>query len=287
MFGCCAPRAMNIYPIKTETNFTALGAFWHKDSPELLERALYSVCQNSLLPQEIVLIQDGAVSPELLKVVEDYNFIVPIRLIQLNDNMGLGHAMNVGLKAVKTPYVIRFDADDLSLSNRFEVLMTKLSEGYDLVGSQVCELNGSSSPKTIRRVPKARKEIARYLRYRNPFNHMTVGFRCDAVINMGGYPNIKLREDYALWARFLASDYKICNVDEVLVEASAGDKMILRRGGLSNLLAELKLQWLMVKLHVQSPIKAVLLGCIRSLGCTLPVFVRKPVYRMYLRDQLR
>ena len=51
--------------------------------------------QNSLLPHEIVLVQDGPVSSDLLKVVDDYDSIVPLRLIQLDENMGLGHAMNV------------------------------------------------------------------------------------------------------------------------------------------------------------------------------------------------
>jgi len=275
---------MNTCPITTDFTFTALGAFWHEDSPELLEKALDSVCQNSLLPQEIILVQDGPVSSELNKVVEDCNSPIPFRLIQLNDNMGLGYAMNVGLKAVKTPYVIRFDADDLSLLHRFEVLMAKLCQGYDLVGSQVCELNGPNSPKTIRRVPKTIEEIRRYIRYRNPFNHMTVGFLRDATMNVGGYPNIKLREDYALWARLLASDYKVCNIDDVLVEASVGDNMIRRRGGINNVFSELKLQWLMLKLRVQSPIAAVAFGSIRCLVFMLPVFLRKQIYRVYLRD---
>ena len=280
------PTNVNTRPIKTDVAFTALGAFWSEDSPKLLARALNSVCQNSLLPQEIILVQDGHVPPELLKVIEDYNFFVPLRLIQLKDNKGLGHAMNVGLESVKTSYAIRFDADDVSLANRFQLLVTKLSEGYDLVGSQVRELNDPDSTKTIRRVPKTKEEICRYARYRNPFNHMTVGFRVSTVLNVGGYPNIRLREDYALWARFLAADCKICNIDEVLVQASVGDNMIRRRGGLNNLLAELKLQWLMVKLRVQSPIKAILFGCTRGLVCMLPVFLRKHFYRIYLRDQV-
>ena len=277
---------MNTYPVTTDTTFTALGAFWHRDSPQLLERALNSVCQNSLLPHEIVLVQDGPVSSDLLKVVDDYDSIVPLRLIQLDENMGLGHAMNVGLKTIKTSHVIRFDADDLSLSNRFDVMMAKFREGYDLVGSQVCELNDPNSANTVRRVPKSIEEISRYLRYRNPFNHMTVGFLNEAIKDVGGYPDIKLREDYALWAKCLASGYKMCNVEEILVEATGGDNMIRRRGGFMNVLSELKLQKLMLQLGIQSPISAIAYGSIRCLVCMFPTFIRKHIYRMHLRGRV-
>ncbi|MCP4011085.1 MAG: glycosyltransferase [Proteobacteria bacterium] len=269
----------------TDTNFTALGAFWRGDCPKLLERALNSVCSNSLLPKEIVLVQDGAVPPELLKVAEDFSGTVPLKLVRMADNMGLGHAMNMGLKHVTSPYVIRFDADDISLPNRFQLLMAKLSEGYDLVGSHVGELNGQNSPRTVRRVPLCSEEISCFIRYRNPFNHMTVGFARDAVMAVGCYPKIRLREDYGLWARFLASGHKVCNIQDVLVEATAGDSMIRRRGGLHNLLGEIDLQCLMLKLRVQTPVGAIAFGSIRSLACILPVFFRKKIYQMYLREQ--
>ena len=116
---------------------------------------------------------------------------------------------------------------------------------------------------------------------------MTVGFVRTSVMEVGGYPNIRLREDYGLWARFLASKYRICNIEDVLVEAAAGDSMIRRRGGLENLHAELKLQTLMLQLRVQSPAKAVMFGTIRALAFLLPVFVRKRIYRLYLREPVQ
>lgn len=274
---------MDVHPDKSHSIFTALGAFWAGDSEQCLERSLVSINSNSLLPSEIVLVQDGDVGAELQGVVERYRGAVPLRLICLPTNGGLGRALNVGLQSVTSEYVIRFDADDYSLPARFESLMEILDAGYDLVGSQVSEENGPNFPPTIRCVPLDGPLIRRYLRYRSPFNHMTVGYRVSAVRRVKGYPDIRLREDYGLWARLIASDSRVCNIDKVLVEASAGDGLLRRRGGLKNVFSEIQLQKLMVSLGIQSFAKAAVIGTLRSFIFLLPVIVRRYIYFWSLR----
>ncbi|MDG1389066.1 MAG: glycosyltransferase [Halioglobus sp.] len=274
---------MSLHFDKPNSGFTALGAFWAGDSARLLERSLLSINSNSLPPLEIILVQDGDVSPELSGVVERYRGAVPLRLVRLPDNGGLGRALNIGLESVTSEFVIRFDADDYSLPTRFESLMGVLGAGYDLVGSQVIEDNGPNVSKTVRSVPLDGPEIRRYLRYRSPFNHMTVGFRVSAVRRVNGYPDIRLREDYGLWARLIASGSRVCNIDKVLVEASAGDGLIRRRGGSRIVISEIKHQKLMTSLGIQSFATAAVIGSLRCLSFLLPVFVRRHIYFWALR----
>ncbi len=274
---------MSPHPDKSHLTFSALGAFWAGDSALLLERALSSINSNSLPPVEIILLQDGDVSPDLSAVVESYRGDVPLRLIRLSNNGGLGRALNIGIRSVTSEFVIRFDADDYSLPNRFELIMRILSAGYDLVGSQVIEHNGPDFPKTVRSAPAEESEIRSYLRYRSPFNHNTVGFRVSAVRSVQGYPDIRLREDYGLWARLIASGSRVCNIDQVLVEASAGDSLIRRRGGLSSVISEIELQKLMISLGIQSHASAALIGTLRSTIFLLPVFIRRYIYLWALR----
>ncbi|MCP4952805.1 MAG: glycosyltransferase [Proteobacteria bacterium] len=274
---------MSPHPDKPCSSFTALGAFWAGDSALLLERSLLSINSNSLLPLEIILVQDGDVSSDLLAVVESYCGDAPLRLISLSDNRGLGHALNLGLQSVTTDFVIRFDADDYSLPSRFESIMGALNDGYDLVGSQALEDNGPGFRNTERRVPLEGSKIRSYLRYRSPFNHMTVGFKVAAVMGAQGYPDIRLREDYGLWARLIASGSRVCNIDKVLVEASAGDGLIRRRGGWRHVIAEIKLQKLMISLGTQSYTSAALIGTLRCTIFLLPVFLRRFIYLATLR----
>lgn len=274
------PPSSKPYP-----DFTALGAFWSEDSPRLLERALLSINDNSLLPLEIVLVQDGEVSPNLSTVIENYRGEVPLKLLRLPNNSGLGRALNLGMESVSTDFVIRFDADDFSLPFRFMTTMKALDAGYDLVGAQVLEVNEPKTPNTIRRVPLCTSGIQRLLPYRSPLNHMTVGFRTSAIKRIGGYPDIRQREDYGLWLRLIAAGSSVINIDEILVEASTGDNFMQRRGGYRNVIAEYKLRKLAVALRVQKLIPAVMIGTLRSILFLLPSAMRKYIYFWILRSR--
>ena len=274
------PPSSKPYP-----DFTALGAFWSEDSPRLLERALLSINDNSLLPSEIILVQDGEVSPDLSAVIEKYRGEVPLMLLRLPDNSGLGRALNLGLDSVSTDFVIRFDADDFSLPSRFMTTMKALNAGYDLVGAQVLEKNEPKAPNTIRRVPLCASGIRRLLPYRSPLNHMTVGFRASTIQRVGGYPDIRQREDYGLWLRLIASRSSVINIDEILVEARTGDDFMQRRGGYRNVIAEYKLRKLAVSLGIQTLMPATIIGTLRGIVFLLPSAMRKYIYFWILRTR--
>ena len=73
--------------------------------------------------------------------------------------------------------------------------------------------------------------IQRYARMHDPFNHPTVVYRRDAVLAAGGYGDLPLMEDYALFARMLQRGARAVNVAEPLVFYRVGAKAFKRRGG--------------------------------------------------------
>ncbi len=91
--------------------------------------------------------------------------------------------------------------------------------------------------------PLTQKEIYRYAKSRNPFNHMTVMFSKVAVLHAGNYQNDPLYEDYALWIRMMMQQVKVANVPEVLVHARAGSSMFRRRGGWKYAANEVRFQY--------------------------------------------
>jgi hypothetical protein len=76
----------------------------------------------------------------------------------------------------------------------------------------------------------------------DPFNHPTVVYRRDAVLAAGGYGDLPLMEDYALFARMLQGGARAVNVAEPLVYYRVGAKAFKRRGGTGLLRSELRLQ---------------------------------------------
>lgn len=264
-------------------DFSVLMAVYHKDDPALFRKALASVYDNTLKPAKLVLVQDGAVGKDLLEVIREYETRSDFFLIKLPYNKGLSNALNTGLQSITTPFVFRADADDYNLPYRFEKQILLLHSGYDLVGSAIKEINQLGEPIAIRNTPISQEEIRRFISKRNPFNHMSVAYRRSTVIDSGGYPDIFLKEDYALWASMLSKGARMINLGEVLVHATAGVEMYKRRGGLQYVYSEIILQKFLIKAGLQSVLGAIFIGFSRSLIFLMPSVLRGFIYERFLR----
>jgi glycosyltransferase involved in cell wall biosynthesis len=268
-----------------EFSFTVLLAVYHKDDPRLFFNALSSIFSNNLQPRELVVVADGDLTDKLLSIIEDFKKVYPVRLLQLSSNVGLANALNAGLSTIQTTYTIRADADDFNYPSRFDVLIAELDKGFDLVGSAIREVDKAGVEVAFRNCPQTELEIRQFIKKRNPFNHMTVGFRTAVVVKAGGYPSIYLKEDYALWATLLAMGCRVSNLSTVLVDATAGSDMFRRRGGLKYAIAEIDLQRHLIRCELKSPLNALIDGILRSLIFLAPNYVREFFYINFLRVQ--
>lgn len=269
----------------SQSLFSVLLAVHKGDDPILFQKALSSIFSNTLQPGELVVVADGQLTQRLSSIVAAYSSIYPVRLIQLSNNVGLAKALNEGLVCIKTEYTVRADADDFNYPRRFELLIEKLYQGFDLVGSAIREVDRTGCPVAFRKCPLTENEIRQFVKRRNPFNHMTVGFSTAAVLEAGGYPAIHLKEDYGLWASMLAKGCKVCNLDEVLVDATAGKEMFQRRGGLRYAVAEIELQRHLVRCGLKSSLSALIDGVMRAIIFLAPNTVREFFYLRFLRAQ--
>ena len=216
--------------------FSVLLSVYAKENPEYLHEALSSIETQTLAPQEIVLVKDGPLTPDLEDIVGQHvqNAAIHYELIPLDRNVGLGEALNRGLAECTHDWVARMDTDDIALPSRFEKQFAYLEAHpeTDILGGWICEFD--SDPETCdqeRRVPASHEEILRFAKHRNPLNHMTVAFRKDAVLDVGGYLPMNGFEDYYLWMRMLQKRKRFANLPEVLVKARTGREMIGRRQG--------------------------------------------------------
>jgi len=187
---------------------------------------------------EIVLVKDGPLTDALDEVIRKHQHAsqVPYKIVVLEKNVGLGTALNKGLAHCRYEWVARMDSDDIAMPERFETQISFLENHpeVDVLGSSILEFD-SDTKMTIgeRRLPSGHDEIVQYAKLRNPINHMTVIFRKSAIESAGSYLPMNGFEDYYLWVRLLQKGCRFANLDEVLVEARAGDEMILRRHGWS------------------------------------------------------
>ncbi len=264
-------------------SFSLLLPVYGGDKPDYLERAFHSsVDEQTLRPDEVVLVQDGPVSAELTATLERLvaNSPVPARLIKVHRNLGLANALEKGLDACLHDVVARMDADDISLPERFARQLELIEQGVDLVGTGMLEFVQEHGAIVARRVPPTNPDdIARYSRFHDPFNHPTVVYRRGAVRRAGGYRDLGLMEDYWLFARMIQTGAKVANIADPLVMYRVSDGAYARRGGWRQLMAELKLQREFRRSRFTSPGQAVRNVVVRGSYRLVPEGIRRRAYR--------
>ncbi len=226
--------------------FSLLLPVWAGDRPDFLTAAFRSSVQDQTRrPDEVVIVRDGPVPPALAQALADLvaGSPVPVRLLELPRNGGLGPALDAGLAACSHDVVARMDADDLSLPHRFAVQLPMIESGLDLVGAGLVEFGDHPDDLVGTRTPPTDPaDIAARARFADPFNHPTVVYRRDLVRAVGGYSDFALMEDYLLWAKLLVAGARVANTAEPLVKYRVGAGAYARRGGLGQLRAELAVQ---------------------------------------------
>lgn len=232
--------------MNTREQFAVLLPVYHRDRPDFLRAAFTSaVDDQTRRPDQVVIVRDGPVPAELARCVAELaaDSPVPVTLVELEQNLGLGVALDAGLAASEYDVVARMDADDVSLPHRFEVQLPLIEAGAEIVGAGLLEFECDPGDSFERRTPPCEpEEIARYARFHDPFNHPTVVYRRSAVVAAGGYQDFPLMEDYWLFARMIAGGARVVNVAEPLVYYRIGAGAYARRGGSALLRSELRLQ---------------------------------------------
>jgi hypothetical protein len=226
--------------------FSLLLPVYRGDRPDFLRRAFRStVDDQTLRPDQVVVVRDGPVSTELAQAMADLTAAspVPVVTVLLERNMGLAHALERGLEACAHDVVARMDADDISLPERFARQLELISGGLDLVGTGMYEFADEVGTIVGRRTPPVGADaISRYARFHDPFNHPTVVYRRAAVQRAGGYKPLGLMEDYYLFARMIQEGARVQNLPDPLVMYRVSAGAYKRRGGVAQLRAEVRLQ---------------------------------------------
>lgn len=218
----------------------ALGALYKGDKVEFVEECLSSLASQTIIVPIFIVI-DGPISEILESKLSEF-IALDINYIRLDKNLGLAKALSHAVDCLrdKFDYIIRFDADDINLPNRFEKLCTYICENNpDLVSSHMYEINEKNEVFSERTVPIRHNKIAKKLPYRNPINHPASAFKISSVLAAGGYQEMPFFEDWYLWIRMFHAGFKIENIDDFLVSFRATDAMVARRYGLSYVKHEL------------------------------------------------
>lgn len=252
--------------------FSVLMSVYKGDRPDYFKTAMDSVINQTVKPDEIVLVKDGPVNAGLEKVINEYKQKTGnlLKVISLKENKGLGVALAEGIKNCTFDIVARMDADDISGSERFEkqLKFLKNNPDIDVVSCFVAAFEESpEKPLFIRRGPLLHEQIEKQFRFRFCMNHPAAMFRKDAVLKAGNYSDMRKMQDYHLWARMLMSGAKMANIGQVLYYHRWEVK---RRSGVKRALQQIKLQREFLRIGFVNKLQFLRNVLIRSTAALLP-----------------
>ncbi|WP_421227873.1 glycosyltransferase [Aeromonas enteropelogenes] len=218
-------------------NISVLISIFSKDDPRFLDVALRSIYDDQTLkPEQIVIVADGPLLQIQSTIIDKFSRDCAkevVTFLPLTHNVGLATALNEGLKKCRNNLVARMDADDISQPLRFEqqLKFMRMHPEIDICGTFVDEIDTDTETYiSTRKVPLSHDEIVSFAKKRSPVNHPSVMFKKNIVLAVGGYPEFRKSQDFALWSLLIVKHARFANINKVLLKMRTGHNMMDRRG---------------------------------------------------------
>ncbi|OPZ32473.1 MAG: UDP-Gal:alpha-D-GlcNAc-diphosphoundecaprenol beta-1,3-galactosyltransferase [Tenericutes bacterium ADurb.BinA124] len=234
--------------------FSVAMCVYGKDNPNWFDRAIKSVTtEQTLKPNELVLIVDGPIPEEIEKIISKHktilaNINIAFKLERFEVNQGHGNARRKSVELCSNELIALMDADDISLPDRFESQLNLYDVSKaDVVGGNISEFIGEESNViSYRIVPEKDADIKKVAKSRCPMNQVSVMFKKSSYDVVGGYIDWFWEEDYYLWLRMILQNMVFANSSSIFVNVRVGEEMYKRRGGLKYYRSEKRLQKFML-----------------------------------------
>ena len=147
--------------------YSVLMPVYHKDKAKYVKLAIDSMLNQTIKPEQYVIVEDGPVPADIQELLDEYikEYESVFTIVKLDKNMGLPTALNEGIQYCRNELVARMDADDISLPERCEKEIALFEKYNELVicGCNINEFSGTpENVKTSRVVPSEYEDILKF-----------------------------------------------------------------------------------------------------------------------------
>lgn len=169
-----------------------------------IAQSVESVIAQTMTNWELIIIDDNG-TDDTDEIVFGFQQRYPnkITYIKMPQNGGPGAARTVGMRKAQGKYIAFLDSDDIWLPQKLELqigFMKKQGSVFSCTGYAQMDENGHRLAST--RIPPRKTDYNKMLRLSDPIGNLTVMYDQE---QLGKYevPNIKKRNDFALWLKIL------------------------------------------------------------------------------------
>lgn len=182
---------------------------------------ILSIQDSTLLPKELILIDDGS-TDNSLEILENFLNLDYLKIIPLYKNRGFANALNIGIENASSKYILRLDPDDRIDKNRIEMQYQYLEKHtkIDMLGSNALYFDSISEAVVNKsNFPIGHKNILkRYTKGEHGLLHGTIMARSSVLKKFKYNQHTFPAEDYDLFARIIKEGYIFENLRDVLVK---------------------------------------------------------------------
>lgn len=196
------------------------------NNSKYLPEAIKSILNQTFSNFEFLIINDGSTDSSV-DIINSFND-TRIHLVHNNSNLGLTKSLNKGIKLANGKYILRMDADDISLTNRIE-RQVEFMENNPKIAVCGCWANIVDEYNNIVNIKKyvtSSEEIkVRLFLVENALGHPGVIMRKNIVKHYFYNEEYPYSQDYELWVR-LAKSHLLSNIPEPLINYRFHDQTI-------------------------------------------------------------
>lgn len=198
---------------------------------DYLREAIDSVLCQTYDDFELIIVDDASTdnSLEIIKSYKDERIVI----ICNENNMKLPRSLNKGISKAKGEYIVRMDADDICLPDRFAKQVDFMEKNLDIAASSgnyiIIDADGNVKKKLLWTIKSHRltgELLNRYAKIPSPLVHPAAIIR-KSVFDEGILynPQYSSAQDYDLWLK-INSKYKLGNISDVILKYRVHDKSI-------------------------------------------------------------
>ncbi len=190
------------------------------NNADTVKKAIQSILNQTLKDFKFVIINDAS-SDKSNQILENFSKKDSrIKLITNNHKLGLTKSLNKGLKTIKTKYIARMDADDISLPKRLkkQIDFLEAHPKIALLGTAAILINQKGKKLKLKTSPIDHQHLRRAVLRYCPFIHPTWMIKRSVLLKLSGYNEaFPYAQDYELVLRLIAK-HKSANLPEPLLK---------------------------------------------------------------------
>lgn len=228
------------------TILSVIISVYNAETPDHFDRAIKSIWTDQKLnPDEVVLVEDGPLTDELLSLIDKWKAEIGGRLVIVvnESNLGLTKSLNKALEVASGDLIARMDTDDISMPDRFLLQKEYLCDHPEIgvVGTGIQEINDEGKFLDLRMYPEDTPKIRKYIAKANPIAHPTVMFRRSALGEVRYDERYRKNQDLKLWFDLLVNGCEFHNLPVALLQFRRNMDTYAKRSNKISLRSELEI----------------------------------------------